>query len=58
MATRFYCADDRFPRLQRETGPYDNGGRLNRAQPGEPGSDVAFQLWDGERRNSPPAERC
>jgi hypothetical protein len=31
MATRFNCADDRFPRLQRGTGPYDNGGRLNRA---------------------------
>jgi hypothetical protein len=32
----------------------DNGGRLNRAQPGSSGSDVGFQLWECDRRRAPP----
>jgi hypothetical protein len=28
----------------------DDGGKLDRGQPGAPGTDVGFQLWDGERR--------
>jgi hypothetical protein len=30
----------------------DDGGRLDRKQPDEPGSDLGFQLWDSERRLS------
>jgi hypothetical protein len=31
----------------------DDGGNLNRMQPGQPGTDIGFQLWDIDQRNLP-----
>ncbi len=34
----------------------DDGGKLQRKQPAEPGTDVGFRLWDADRRGAPPPE--
>jgi hypothetical protein len=34
----------------------DDGGKLDRKRPGEPGTDVGFQLWDADRRITPARE--